>query len=130
MFEKQSSIKDLTLFKNKIKEILPQNLKAEFENNDITINNSKGKTVFKGKIGTNPIGSFIKGDFLAEKLVSKIALVVVILYVCFLLITFTSLALYDYQIFMMIVALAIIAVIKKFSQKRVSDLKKALEDLD
>ena len=130
MYEKQSSIKDMTTFKNNIKDILPEGFSADYNGNDIVINNPKGRKIFKGKVGSNPIGCHISGEFMAERFVSRLAMIVVVIYVAVLIFTFSmGQRFYDYQVFMMIVGVLVLAFIKKYTDVKVGNIRDALEEL-
>jgi hypothetical protein len=131
MFEKQYSIKDLTKFKNMISTSIPDGYDINIYNNDIVINNLKGKTVFKGYLSQNPSGCVIKGNFPVENILGKVSIVVVAVYIIVLFATyFSSYSFYDYQIFMMVVAAVIIMIIKRILSKNVDEIKDMLEDIE
>lgn len=130
MFEKQYQIKDLTEFKNKIKEAMPDEYDVSIIDAKIDITNKRAKSVFKGEIASAPDGCVIKGEFSIDKLISIAAWVLVAVYIAFLLFTYVMGALfYDYQIFIMIAAAGSIIIMNRISDKKTAPVKEALDKL-
>lgn len=130
MFEKQYDIKDKNILKNKIINDISDKYKYEIADKNINIKNNKDKIVFKGEIYSNPVGCVIKGEFPIDRIISRVATVIVILYIIFLLATYyLGLQFYDYQILLMIIAVASIVIMKKIGENRTSEIRDVLENI-
>lgn len=130
MFEKQYDIKDKNHLKNKIINDISDKYKYEFTDNTVNIKNNKDKIVFRGEISSGSVGCVIKGEFPIDRIISKVAAVIVILYIIFLLATYyLGIQFYDYQILLMIIAAASIVIMKKISEKRTSEVRDVLENI-
>lgn len=130
MFEKQYDIKDKNILKNKIINDISDKYKYEIDDKNINIKNNKDKIVFKGEIYSNPVGCVIKGEFPIDRIISRVATVIVILYIIFLLATYyLGLQFYDYQILLMIIAAASIVIMKKIGENRTSEIRDVLENI-
>ena len=130
MFEKQFEIKDVTSLKNKLNEALGSNYTAEYEDKKVYIKDKRGRKIFKGVILNNPIGCKLKGNFSSEKTVSIFAIIAVILYIGFLFVSYIiGGQLYDYQIFVMVIGLALIALFKRILLNNTSEIKNIFDEL-
>ncbi len=129
MYEKQYSIKDTTELKNKFTQAFQGEYTCDFNDKAIAVSKN-GKTVFNGEITLNPIGYKLKGEFNIDKIISKAAFVIVVIYILILLGTYyLGLQFYDYQIFIMIIAAASIVILKKIPEKKTEGIKNILESI-
>lgn len=131
MFEIQYDTKDLTALKNKISTAIPEGFGLEIYNEDITITGPKRKKiVFKGKLYKDIAGCKIKGEFPLENIISRVAMVIVVIYIAVLLFTYAiGQTMLDSQVALMIVGLVVLLILKNVASKNVSKIKNMFEEL-